>query len=98
MNKTDVINQVLKNKKARDFWGMFAPDTINVTVNASGRVITFNRVPCLCSESKSESRSAYQSPIENNYGEYPIIEIVVKRSNNNRYTFNRDIISGCRVW
>lgn len=98
MTKTEVIKQVLENKKARDFWGVFAPDAIDITVNESGRVVTFERVPCLCSETVRESVTCYQSPIENAIGEYPIVQIVVKKTVNNRYSFNRDAWQGCRVW
>lgn len=101
MTKYEVIDLFLEDKKAVDFYGINAPESITVTVNGSGDVVTFKKMfNDFFLGDELETSVCYQSEIKNNNDEYPVIEIVVKKCGKKRisYKFNLDRFFGCRAW
>ena len=101
MTKEKVIETFLNGKKAVDFYGDNAPETVTVVVNEYGDEVVFNQILKLdFTGDETETSILYQSSIVNSRGEYPIIEVVVQKYGRKRieYKFNRNGWNGCRAW
>ena len=95
--KQNIMSDLLTHIKPGDFWSFNAPESLDMTAYTHNNPVKFLRVPCMCQETKTQTRTIYQANMPNHNGLYPIIEIVVNRKNS-KYTFDKSVISGCRIW
>ena len=90
--------EYLQDKKPEDYYGLNCPKAI--LLNITGVVRTFQHVQYLrfIRQGGRVSEMVYQSTKKNRFGNYPIFSIVVKRNDNQEYSFYLNSWDGTRVW
>ena len=89
MTKREALEKFLDGKKPVDFYGINAPDFIDVIANNNGKIVIFRKMYNHGRFTGDEFKTSvcYQSTEVNNNGEYPIIEIVVQKCGNKRVSY-----------